>query len=212
MTQGASASIPSSRRPAALAGLFLAAVLTGCGTGGGDASAVSSAVPSADDSELATRIALIDAAVNEWQAAPDLATARTAAEEARNLVVGPAGPFYGDGDGDGMIEGASAVGLLPGLGGEPGLATPAAGACVERDVLGGSWADPADRWAILETAIDEWSALNNTFPALPSHPQRLVGWATLALSSPDIAVVHEYGGHAHLHIEVAVQATTACAP
>lgn len=188
--------------------MFLLTALTGCGAGG----AVASAVPSAHGDELATRLVKIDDAVNEWQSASDLATARTAAEEARNLVVGPAGPFYGDGDGDGMIEGASAIGLLPGLGGEPGLATSAAGACVERDVLGGSWADPADRWAILETAIDEWSAGNNTFPALPSHPQRLVGWATLALASTDLTVVHEYGGHAHLHIEVAMQATTACTP
>ncbi len=204
--------ISSIRWRSALGVVVLLAALAGCAAGGSDTSAVPSTAPLAGDNVLATRLAAIDAAVNEWQSAPDVATARTAAEEARNLVVGPAGPFYGDGDGDGMIEGVSAIGLLPGLGGEPGLATPAAGACVVRDLLGGSWADPADRWATLETAIDEWSSLNNTFPTLPSHPQRLVGWATLALASADLPTVHEYGGHAHLHIAVSIQATTACTP
>jgi hypothetical protein len=191
----------------ALAGIVIAAV-AGC-VPAGQAPATGS--PSPVPHELSARLIAIDDAVNRWRSASDLASARTAAEEARNLVVGPAGPFYGDGDGDGMIEGASKIGLLPGLGGQPGLATPADGACVVRDVLGGSWDDPAARWDELRTAIENWSERNNTFPSLPSHPQRIVGWATLALGSSDLSVVHEYAGHAHLHIDVAMQATTACA-
>jgi hypothetical protein len=164
----------------------------------------------ADTPPLEARLVAIDAAVDRWRSAADLASARRAAEEARNLVVGPAGPGYGDTDGDGTVEGATDIGLLPGLGGQPGLATGDAGACVGRDVLGGSWADPARRWSIMQAAIDAWSQTNNTFPSLPSHPQRIVGWATLALAAPDLATALEYGGHAHLHIDVALGAVTAC--
>ncbi len=77
-------------------------------------------------------------------------------------------------------------------------------------MLGGSWADPAARWALLKTGVDAWSESNNTFPSLPSHPQRIVGWATLTLVAPDLAPALEYGGHTHLHIDVAMQAVTAC--
>jgi hypothetical protein len=185
--------------PAALLGVMLAA----CGAG-------SASPTSVDTPALEGRLVAIDDAVNRWQAATDLASAHHAAEEARNLIVGPDGPGYGDADADGTVKGASDVGLLPGLGGEPGLATADAGTCVERDVLGGSWADPARRWAILATAIDDWSATNNTFPSLPSHPQRIVGWATLALATDDLATALEYAGHAHLHIDVAMRAATAC--
>jgi hypothetical protein len=189
--------------------IMLATAVAACGAGVSSPSAVSS--PAAGNA-LTMRLVAIDDAVNDWRSASDLATARAAAEEARNLVVGPAGPYYGDGDGDGMIEGESEIGLLPGLGGEPGLAAPTAGDCVVRDVLGGSWSEPGERWAILETAIDDWSDLDNTFPALPSHPQRIVGWATLALASTDVAAAREYGGHAHLHIDIAMRATTGCTP
>jgi len=81
-----------------------------------------------------------------------------AAETAANLVVGPAGPGYGDRDGDGTVNGESDDGVLPGLDGTPaGLASPlAANECVERDVLGGSWDDPGDRWDTMLTAIDDW--------------------------------------------------------
>ena len=54
------------------------------------------------------------------------------------------------------------------------------------------------------------AASNNTFPALPSHPQRLVGWATLTLATEDLATAREYGGHAHLHIDTAIRALTGC--
>jgi len=202
---------------AALRGIVLALVLAACGgaaseppaSSGADASAPAIAA-SADVQALEARLIAIDDAVNRWRAATDLASAQRAAEVARNLVVGPAGPGYGDADGDGTIEGVADIGLLPGLRGEPGLATAAAGACVERDVLGGTWADAADRWAIMQTAIDDWRPSNNTFPSLPSHPQRIVGWATLALEATDLPTALEYGGHAHLHIDVAMRAATGC--
>lgn len=159
---------------------------------------------------LAARLAAIDGAVGRWRTAPDLRTAHAAAEEARNLVVGPTGPYYGDADQDTAIAGASNVGLLPGLGGQAALAQPGQGACVDRDILGGNWGKPAQRWSILAAAIKAWSPSNNTFPNLPSHPQRIVGWATLTLSSKQLATAREYGGHAQLHVDVARAALTAC--
>lgn len=159
---------------------------------------------------LALRLAAIDDAVRGWRQAGDLATARRFAEQARNLVVGPAGPFYGDADGDGTIAGASDAGLLPGLGGQPGLASAAPNACVSRDVLGGDWSDPARRWQILRTAIANWKPRNNTFPKLPSHPQRVVGWATLALGTADLATARDHAGHAKLHVDISKRAVARC--
>ena len=164
-----------------------------------------------NDDDILDRLDAIDLAVADWRSATALASAHAAAEAARNLVVGPGEPGYGDADGNGSTGGASAIGLLPGLDGRPGLATPADGSCVEADVLGGSWADPASRWATLEAAIDAWAPSNNTFPALPSHPQRVVGWATLALESDDLSTAIAYGGHAALHAAISRQAVTGCA-
>lgn len=186
--------------------------ILGCGSSGSaGTTTLPSPIASADTSPLAAGLGAIDAAVKRWQSAPDLAAARRSAEEVRNLIVGPHGPSYGDADRNGTVEGASATGLLPGLGGEDALATTEAGPCVERDVLGGSWADPARRWSTLEMAIAAWSPSNNTFPALPSHPQRIVGWATLTLATTDLATAVEYGGHARLHIDVATRAVIGCA-
>jgi hypothetical protein len=159
--------------------------------------------------DLDDRFAELDRAVDAWQQAADLGAAQRAAEEARNLVVGPAGPYYGDATGDGATDGASTIGVLPGLAGEIALAT-ALNECVERDVLGGSWDDPTERWAILDTAINEWSPSNNTFPSLTSHPQRVVGWATLTLASDDFDDAHEYSGHARLHVDVSRRALDEC--
>ncbi|MEO5781599.1 MAG: hypothetical protein ABIO34_06745 [Arthrobacter oryzae] len=158
----------------------------------------------------AARLAQIEAAVIAWQNAPDLESARSAAEAARNLIVGAAGPYYGDADGSGSIDGAGPVGLLPGRKGEPALADDADGACVVRDVLGGSWADPAARWAGLDAKIEAWTPANNQFPTLPSHPQRIVGWATLALRAGTLSEAVEYAGHARLHSDISLQAVTDC--
>ncbi len=193
--------------PAAL----LSVMMVACGGGAPGASAPASVATVVVDASLPDRLASINAAVDRWRGATDLAEARRGAEEARNLVVGPAGPDYGDADGDGIVEGASDIGLLPGLAGQPGLARPGTGTCIERDILGGSWAEPGRRWDILEHAISAWSETNNPFPTLPSHPQRIVGWATLALATADLTAAREFGGHAHLHVDVSTQAATVCA-
>ncbi len=204
---------PSRRRSISIAAMALVAfAVVGCGSTGLSSVAASPAgsTASADPSLLEARLSAIEDAVNRWRSASDLVTAWRSAEEARNLVVGPHGPSYGDADQSGTVDGVSAIGLLPGLAGEPGLATAAAGPCVERDVLGGSWTDPATRWSILESAIAAWAPSNNTFPALPSHPQRVVGWATLTLAATELATVLEYGGHAQLHIDVSMRAVSDC--
>ncbi len=156
------------------------------------------------------RLDQIDGEVSAWRAALNLAKAKRHAEAARNLIVGPAGPGYGDADGDGRVSGANAIGLLPGIGGRAALAVPAANPCVTRDLLGGSWEDPARRWAILQGKIGSWRPGNNTFPTLPSHAQRVVGWATLALRASDAAPAREYAAHAKLHVDVSLTAVKAC--
>ncbi len=160
--------------------------------------------------QLGSRLALIDNAIGRWRRAANLAEAKAAAEEARNLIVGAAGPYYGDADRDGVIRGASKSGLLPGLRGEEALARRKDGACVVRDILGGSWNEPSKRWAVLDSAIKSWTPSRNTFPTLPSHPQRIVGWATLALSTNSLDTAKAYGGHALLHIEVSSEAFAQC--
>jgi hypothetical protein len=90
------------------------------------------------------------------------------------------------------------------------LAVPAANPCVTRDLLGGSWENPARRWAILQAKIAAWRPGNNTFPTLPSHAQRIVGWATLALGSSDLATAREYAAHAKLHVDVSRTSVSHC--
>jgi len=46
---------------------------------------------------------------------------------------------------------------------------------------------------------------NNTFPALPSHAQRVVGWATLTLRTHSLADALQYSGHATGHARVVHQ-------
>lgn len=156
------------------------------------------------------RLDQIAGEVSAWRAALNLAKAKRHAEAARNLIVGPAGPGYGDADGDGRVSGANAIGLLPGMGGRAALAVPAANPCVTRDLLGGSWENPARRWAILQAKIAAWRPGNNTFPTLPSHAQRIVGWATLALRSSDLATAREYAAHAKLHVDVSRTSVSHC--
>ena len=159
---------------------------------------------------LGTRLALLDRAVTRWQKALTLRDGHEAAEEARNLVVGANGPFYGDATGDGQISGANSKGVLPGLNGEPGLADPHENGCVVADVLGGRWSEPSMRWSQLERAIAGWTPTKNTFPSLPSHPQRVVGWASLTLKSDSLANAREYAGHARLHVDISLRALNNC--
>ncbi len=193
-------------------------MLAGCGDGAVEPGAAegSAAVAAAADADRADaartyfeQMHRLDAAVSQWRGARSLDGARAAAEAAANLVVGTNGPGYGDRDGDGVVGGESGVGVLPGLDGEPpGLASllPADNECVRRDVLGGSWSDPAGRWDEMLVAIDAWRPSANTMPSLASHPMRVVGWAMFTLATDDLDEAHEYGGHARLHVDVAVDA------
>jgi hypothetical protein len=167
----------------------------------------------ADTNTAATeRLERIATEVDAWAASSTLDEANAHAEAAANLVVGPGGLGYGDRDGDGEIEGDVPAGLLPGPGGAPAgvvLDTIGPAECVNKDVLGGDWDDPVARWALLAEAIDEWAPDNNTYPSLPSHPMRVVGWATLTQSGTfDEAI--EYSGHAGLHVDVSRDALAEC--
>ncbi|WP_062293206.1 hypothetical protein [Demequina phytophila] len=162
--------------------------------------------------EVAERFDQLTVAIDGWEDAGSIEEARANAEAARNLVMGAHGPLYGDGDEDGEIAGSSSTGLLPGYGGEPGLVhDPAVNPCVEADVLGGSWETPAARWDEVTSAIDAWDVTENTFPSLASHPQRIVGWATLTLETDTLDAALEYAGHARLHLDASTYAYEGCA-
>jgi len=170
--------------------------------------ATSTTVADGGVAAYAERMVLVDEAVAAWRVAPTVAAAQEAAEAAANLVVGPNGPGYGDRDGDGVVSGATDAGVLPGLDGTPpGLAIPLAGnACIDADVLGGSWGDPEARWGEMLDAIDAWRPGNNTMPTLASHPMRVVGWSTFTLDTDSLEEAHEYAGHATLHVDISVRA------
>ncbi len=176
------------------------AALTACG--GDDTGDAGD--PTGDVAEFTyrERMLKIDDAVTAWENADTVAIARSAAESAANLIVGPGGPDYGDRDGDGTIDGEADFGILPGLDGTPtGLAnTLTDNECIVSDVLGGSWDDPAGRWAEMQTAIEDWTTADNTMPSLASHPMRIVGWATFTIATESLDDAHEYGGHAALHV------------
>lgn len=157
---------------------------------------------------LAERMSSIDEAVAAWRKATSIQAAQVAAETAANLIVGPNGPGYGDRNRDRVVSGDTIIGVLPGLDGTPdGLATAlAANDCVARDVLGGTWANSGAEWGAMLTAIDDWRTDNNTMPSLASHPMRIVGWATFTLRSGSLDEAHEYGGHAKLHVDIALRA------
>jgi hypothetical protein len=157
---------------------------------------------------LRERIVTVDDAVVVWENADTIGEAHAAAEAAANLVVGSGDPDYGDRDGNGTVDGDTEFGVLPGLDGSPvGLASALENnECVVADVLGGTWDDPGARWAELDTAIAEWADDNNTIQGLASHPMRIVGWASLALASDDLAEATGYGGRSQLHIDVSLSA------
>jgi hypothetical protein len=157
---------------------------------------------------LVERLGAIDEAVATWRNAATIGEVHAATEAAANLIVGPNGPGYGDRDGDGTINGSSALGLLPGLDGTPTGVAPslASNECVAADVLGGSWIDPAERWREMSSAIGDWRPDHNTMPSLASHPMRIVGWATFTQESDSLDLAHEYAGHAMLHIDISLRA------
>jgi len=165
-------------------------------------------VVDADAASFAERMTAVDEAVGVWREASSLEEAQAAAETAANLIVGPNGPGYGDRNSDGAITGEVVAGVLPGLDGIPeGLAIPLGeNGCVRRDVLGGTWPDPEAEWDVMLNAIDDWRPDNNTMPTLPSHPMRVVGWATFTLDSDSLDEAHEYAGHAKLHVDISVRA------
>ena len=152
------------------------------------------------------RIEQVQQQVDLWRDASTIDDAQAAAAEARLLVTGPgvAGLEPPAGTPADVTEG-----LLPDDSDRPGLAS-AVKDCAGPDLLGGSWDDQEQRWQILRTAIDEWAPDNNTFPSLPSHPQRVVGWATLTLGTSDLDLAQEYSGHAQLHVDAARDALADC--
>jgi hypothetical protein len=168
--------------------------------------------PRVDASVATARVEAVAHEVDAWADAPNLRQARAHAEAAANLIVGPGGLGYGDRDGNGTVAGAVTEGLLPSRDGSSDgvvLDTVGDAACVHQDVLGGGWEHPRARWALLTEAIREWSPDNNTFPDLPAHPMRIVGWATLAQAgSYDEAI--GYSGHADVHVDASRDALADC--
>lgn len=161
-----------------------------------------------NDAALVSRVEELSESVQAWADSETIEDAHVWAEAAVNLVVGPNGPGYGDGNSDGSIAGGSDAGLLPGLDGTPaGLASSlGSNPCIARDVLGGDWSDPEQRWATMSAAIDAWAPDNNTMPGLPSHPMRIVGWGTFTLETDELDLAHEYASHAGLHVDVTERA------
>jgi hypothetical protein len=156
---------------------------------------------------LRVQLLTADNAVTVWGRADSLAEAHAAAEAAANIMVGSGGPDYGDRDGNGNVDGESEFGVLPGLDGTPpALAALVDNECIEADVLGGSWEDPAGRWAELETAIDAWGPDNNTIPDVASNPMRIVGWATLAQATDSLDEARDFGTRAKTNIALSLAA------
>lgn len=152
----------------------LLALITACGaTNSSPITASSSLSPGATDSALVDRTDDIEAAIESWRGASTIADAHAAAEQARNLVVGPNGPEYADADGNGRIDGGSQIGMLAGLAGEVGLAqTPPVNACVTADVLADAWDDPQARWGQALNAVHDWSAINQHVPVAGKPPAK----------------------------------------
>ena len=187
-------------RPLAFTLAVLAvALLAGCGAT--DDAPGSKSSRSAAQKLALTRADEVVLAVDRWARAQTLSSARSAAARAGLLVTGPNVAAF-------QMPGADAdaarvsTGLLPGDDGSRGLASALATGCVEADVLGGSWANPRERWRELTRRIEDWRPDNNTFPKLRSHAQRVVGWATLTLNTSSLADAVEYSGHAAGHARV----------
>ncbi len=197
------------RGPSRLFAVVVAALLVAGGCGGDDSAFDDLPSATADaESDLRGRLDELQRAVTDWTGASTIEEAHAAAETAANLVVGPNGPGFGDRDGNGSVEGETAVGLLSGFDDTPtGIAAAAASSeCLGRDVLGSTAGDANAGWSEMEAAIEAWRPNNNTMPSLASHPMRIVGWATFTQASTSLEEAHEYAGHAQLHVDVALAA------
>ena len=184
--------------------LLLVVALAGCGDEGDTDSG-----ESADVAAFTLRVQLLtaDNATTVWGRAESLAEARAAAEAAANLIVGSGGPDYGDRDGNGTVDGESEFGVLPGLDGTPpGLAELVDNECIEADVLGGSWDDPAARWGELQSKVDAWAPDNNTIPDLASNPMRIVAWANLTQATDSLDEARDLGSRAKSNIALSLAA------
>lgn len=201
--------------------LVLILIVSACGSTSDDASAPSAAPTEESETESpavetpdtpGARLDQISAEVDAWAASTTLREARAHAEAAANMIVGEGGLDYGDRNGDGDVDGAVEVGFLPGPEGSPGglvLDTYGDAECVTADVLGGSWEDPVERWTLLDDVIIAWAPDNNPFPSLPSHPMRIVGWASLSQDA-SLETAIEYAGHAALHVDISRDGLAAC--
>lgn len=179
-------------------------VLGGCSTGGAPGSTTEPLPPTSAIDDVDARFEKVQRALDQWRGADTLTEARAAADLTRLLITGPDIEDLRP-EGAGGVE----VGLLPDEDGGPGLAS-AVASCAGPDLLGGSWDDPEQGWIILRDAIAAWAPDGNTFPDLPSHAQRVVGWATLTLRADDLAEAQEYSGHAQLHVDASRDALTTC--
>ena len=187
---------------------FSLAVVALMAAGCAEATPEAAAPSAADRAALLARVALVDQAVEAWATASSIEDAHLHAETALNLVVGPNGPGYGDRDSDGEVAGANESGMLPGADATPvGLAMPlVSDTCVRRDVLGSDWSEPRQEWDALKVAIEAWEPGNNTMPSLPSHPMRVVGWATFTLNTDSLDLAHEFAFHAGIHVDISRRA------
>lgn len=150
--------------------VLLAGLLSGCGSDSRQTTPTEMPASAARSAALDRSLA-IQGAVQRWADASTLADAKAAAEHARNLITVPRKQGAGDTNEDGP-PGRVTVGLLPGEDGGPGLASPLAGACLKRDVLGGSWADPVARWAEVARRIasgHRTATPSRHYPATPSE-------------------------------------------
>ena len=176
--------------------LMVVAVLA-CGCGD-SRTATGGTAASIERTAALRRATAIEREVAVWARATTLDLAQASAARVRALIGGPAFAAAGGSP--------PRVGLLPGADGTPGLASAVPEGCVRRDVLGGSWDDPQQRWSDLMAVIDAWTPTNNTFPSLPSHAQRTFGWATLTTRASTLEQTREYAGHAGGHAAVVTSA------
>lgn len=156
------------------------------------------------------RLDELQSQVNVWADGDDFATVRASSGRVLALVTGIGSPRVGGAGAGGTETGALSQGLLPGEDGTASIAE-ALENCAGPDLFGGSWENPAERWATFDEVFARWSPTDNTFPTLPSHAQRIVGWAMLAAESDDLDDALTYASHAQIHVDAVRDAVRVCA-